>query len=1494
MKFKKLKSFIASAMVITTMLTNSIVYAANAATTDATSSIKNATSIDTSLYENVLKVDMDDNGSINYTVPQSTTGLEDKEFSWDNALVYFVITDRFVNGDKSNDHSYGRSTTEVDADKYETRQGTFHGGDLKGLTKKLNEGYFTDLGINAIWITAPYEQIHGAVCGNGFKHYAYHGYYALDFSNMDANMGTEEDLETFIDTAHENGIRVIFDVVMNHAGYADAYTANEYGFGKLSSNWKEIYFNTPESQYTWDMDYTGGTDEAGRTPGMMEYSGDWNTNYWGTDWIRLHGGRFSGNDGVEGNSLTALSGGLPDFKTENTNSVGLPAILKNKWQKEGRYEKETAELDAYFSRTGKTRTVTQYIVKWLTDWVREYGVDGFRCDTAKHVEQNVWKQLKDEASIALKTWRQNNPDKPGAQWTDDFWMTGEHYDWSMGNVTNDSYFSNGFDSMINFDYQGCAFTSGSSLVSLHQKYADKINSCDNNVLSYISSHDKGLSRGNMIAAGTSLVLAPGGVQIYYGDETSRPASVSGEQGWRSQMNFGSEDTKVLAHWQKLGQFRNNHLAVGAGKQVTLDSTTMGRTYEKDGVTDKVVIAVPGTGGSKSIPVGTIFQDGETIRDAYTGEEYIVSGGSVTVNVNSNGVALLETTGKVEPFVGISPKSQEFYSETLTVTLSCKDTSSATYTRDGGKAVSFENGEKITIGSELAIGESTTITVNGKDTNGNTLESKTATYTRIAEPDGIKVHVKNDSWSGTPNIYVYTGSGTTAQKIEGAWPGKAMTAEGDGWYVYETKEVLEARVIFNGSFGQYPVQDAEGLLVSGEVWYYNNQEIDNPNKPETGKVTVKYVDEDGNSIASSTTTTGKVGDSYTTTAKSIGGYTLKTTPSNASGKYTKADITVTYVYKQNSIDDPLKITSTTTSVSSPQNVGTAIKLTTNASGGTGTKQYRFVVMKSGSTTYTRDYQTSNTATWTPTVAGTYTIYFKVKDGSTEVQSSKTFVINSANLTISSATTNVSSPQTKGTAIKLTTNASGGTGTKNYRFVVMKNGSTTYARDYQTSNTATWTPTATGTYTIYFKVKDGSGKEVQVSKTFVINEALAVSSAKTNVASPQGVNTSITLTTSATGGTGTKQYRFVAMKGNTVTFSRDYQTGNTATWKPTATGTYTLYFKVKDGSGKEVQKSMNYVINDTVKVSSYKASVASPQEVGTGITLSMAATGGTGTKNYRFVVMKNSIVTYSKGYSTSATTTWTPSEAGNYVIYFKVKDGNGKETQATMNYVVKEVAGVKITTLTTNKISPVTVGTEVTISAKAISKKAISYKYWVYEVGNQWTLIKNFTNSTSATWTPKTSGKYVIWVDAKDADGNTDSKSIEFVVNDKVTTIQETNSKITFEGTWTSIGSDNYSGGSIKLAKSTGATAKFKFTGTGLSLLTTAANDKGVAEVIIDGKVYAADNYNSSIKYKSEVFKITNLSSGTHTVTIKYSGLKSSNSKGTGIGIDAINIFNGNIV
>lgn len=568
-------------------------------------------------------------------VASVTTGAQtvtSSTFSWDNATVYFLLNDRFANGDTSNDRSYGRESTQAGVPFNNTLTdfpATFHGGDLKGITAKINADYFSNLGVNAIWITAPYEQIHGFVDGGGYKHYAYHGYYALDFSTIDKNMGTKADLIALVDAAHAKGIRVVMDVVMNHPGYDALKDMSEYGFGTLNSGWESTAFKTDNAvNYDTHIRPYFGTSDATAW-------GKW----WGSDWLRVGNGLagYSACSGTDG--LLGCVGYLPDFRTDNGSAVGLPPILNTKWTREGRLASETASLDAWFSRTGRPRIVPNYIVKWLTDYVRDTGIDGFRADTVKHVELNHWKTLKDEAVRARNDWIAANPTK-AAQLKGDtaFWMTGEH--WNHG-TERDAYFDYGFDSMINFNFQGVAGSLGtidSTYVTLAGVNAN--NSQVYNLLSYISSHDKGLfDRNNLKNGITGLMMAPGGVQVYYGDESKRPAlPCCGDHVSRSSMNWTSTDAALLAHAQKLGKFRNAHVAVGAGSHSKLADAPY--TFARVKGTDKVVVAFNAS-GTVAISVGSTFAEGSRVKDAYTGQIVTVTGGRATVTADSNGVVLLE-------------------------------------------------------------------------------------------------------------------------------------------------------------------------------------------------------------------------------------------------------------------------------------------------------------------------------------------------------------------------------------------------------------------------------------------------------------------------------------------------------------------------------------------------------------------------------------------------------------------------------------------------------------------------------------------------------------------------------------------------------------------------------------------------------------------------------------------------------------------------------------
>jgi alpha-amylase len=526
----------------------------------------------------------------------------------DNPIIYFVITDRFVNGDPSNDHSYGRAREPAPADDV----GTFHGGDLRGLTQKLTDGWFDALGVNALWITAPYEQIHGWVVGGDkqFKHYAYHGYYALDYTVLDRNMGTPDDLRALVAAAHARGIRVLFDVVMNHPGYLDLATARELGIDVL---WPGSDKATPADYHSY-IDYNN-----------FKFA-DW----WGRAWVRagLPGYLDGGRD-----DLTSQLAYLPDFRTESPDAVALPAFLKRK--------PGTRAVDL------PGTTVRGYLIHWLTDWVRAYGIDGFRCDTVKHVEPEAWLELKRASTAALAAWKAEHPrDK-----IDDaaFWMVGEF--WGHGPARGPLHDA-GFDAMLNFEFQHQVAPAVAGdlfeLDATFAAYARLQHDAPAHMLSYLSSHDTELfDRGRLINAGTALLLAPGGVQIFYGDETARPPGPApagdAQQATRSDMNWDHVDQAVLAHWRALGAFRARHVALARGVHARIAYKPYMFSRIDAAHDDRVVVALDVPAGIK-LPVASVFADGQAVRDAYTGAAYVVAGGAITIAAATR-VVLLERAAR---------------------------------------------------------------------------------------------------------------------------------------------------------------------------------------------------------------------------------------------------------------------------------------------------------------------------------------------------------------------------------------------------------------------------------------------------------------------------------------------------------------------------------------------------------------------------------------------------------------------------------------------------------------------------------------------------------------------------------------------------------------------------------------------------------------------------------------------------------------------------------
>ena len=522
-------------------------------------------------------------------------------FAWEGANVYFLLTDRFHNGDTLNDVNFERT------EPTGPLRG-FMGGDIAGITQKIEAGYFTELGVNAIWFTPVVEQIHGSTDESTGNTYGYHGYWAKDWTALDPNFGSYEELETLVRTAHKYGIRILMDVVLNHTG------------------------PVTEQDPVWP-------DEWVRTSPTCTYSD------------------------YESTTQCTLVENLPDIQTESDVAVKLPDALLAKWKKEGRLSQELDELQLFFDRTGYPRAPRFYIIKWLTDYVNGLGIDGFRVDTVKHVNENAWSELYKEAAFAFENWKKMHPNQTLGN--DPFFMVGEVYGYGISSGREYKfqdkqvdYFDHGFESLINFELKNDAT---GDYEETFKKYSDLLHSKlkDKGVLNYLTSHDDGnpydADRTDPYRAANMLLLTPGASQIYYGDETARDLTIAGTEEnpvigdatLRSFMNWDELDSipktkEILGHWRKLGKFRRDHLAVGAGKHLRLgkEPYVFSRTYVNGDYKDKVVVGLDLPQGKKSLWVKGFFGDGTKLYDRYSETEVTVANGKVLLE-NPYNIALLE-------------------------------------------------------------------------------------------------------------------------------------------------------------------------------------------------------------------------------------------------------------------------------------------------------------------------------------------------------------------------------------------------------------------------------------------------------------------------------------------------------------------------------------------------------------------------------------------------------------------------------------------------------------------------------------------------------------------------------------------------------------------------------------------------------------------------------------------------------------------------------------
>jgi pullulanase-type alpha-1,6-glucosidase len=441
---------------------------------------------------------------------------------------YFVMADRFANGDPSNDHG-GLTGSRLDHGHDPTDKGFFHGGDVAGLLDRLD--YVQDLGTTAIWLTPSFQN--RPVQGSGPDASAgYHGYWVTDFTRIDPHFATNAELKQLVDAAHARGIKVFFDIITNHTADVLDYAEQEYS-----------YVSKETRPYR---------DADGREFDDAEYAG---------------GETFPELDAATSFPYT------PTFRADADRSAKTPAWLNDPTLYHNRGDSTFAgESSTYGDFIGLDDLFTEHpdVVDGMSDiyrtWV-DFGIDGFRIDTVKHVNMEFWQQfapaMRDEAR------RIGN---------DDFFAFGEVFDAdprAMSRFTTEGR----LDATLDFGFQqaGVAFAKGRPTTGLRDFYAgdDHYTDTDSNAYAsptFLGNHDMGrvghflqqegygddelLARDELAHA--LMYLTRGQPVVYYGDE----------QGFTG--NGGDKDARQDMFASQVADYNDDDL-VGTARTTATDS-----------------------------------------------------------------------------------------------------------------------------------------------------------------------------------------------------------------------------------------------------------------------------------------------------------------------------------------------------------------------------------------------------------------------------------------------------------------------------------------------------------------------------------------------------------------------------------------------------------------------------------------------------------------------------------------------------------------------------------------------------------------------------------------------------------------------------------------------------------------------------------------------------------------------------------------------------------
>lgn len=342
-------------------------------------------------------------------------------------VVYFMLPDRFENGDPSNDTG-GFPGGKLDHGFDPTHKGFYHGGDLKGLTSRLD--YIKDMGASAIWLGPIYKNkpVQGA---DPWISAGYHGYWITDFTSVDPHLGTNAELKTFVEEAHKRNMKVYLDIITNHTAdvisFRECHDPDYKGDNKVTDGCK--YRSVADYPYTTKGGVTGPAINDG-------FMGDEDQHQTAENFAKL----------------TRQDYAYTPYVPEAERDVKVPAWLNDVKYYHNRGETTfEGESGLYGDFAGLDDLFTEHpdvvdgMIEVFKNWISDYKMDGFRIDTTRHVNPNFWKQFLP----AMK-------EHAAEEGILNFYMFGEVYNPDPAALARYTRVD-GFDQVLDFGFQSAVF-----------------------------------------------------------------------------------------------------------------------------------------------------------------------------------------------------------------------------------------------------------------------------------------------------------------------------------------------------------------------------------------------------------------------------------------------------------------------------------------------------------------------------------------------------------------------------------------------------------------------------------------------------------------------------------------------------------------------------------------------------------------------------------------------------------------------------------------------------------------------------------------------------------------------------------------------------------------------------------------------------------------------------------------------------------------------------